>query len=338
MTRIDREALLLPVSDDAPAGPDLSYDPGREEIEQAFSASSEDVDWERTVGLIAAQAERTRDLWLAVYLARAGARMGRMEVVEDGLALLAGYLEHFWSSAHPTIAEYGIEGRKGACESLVRIGEFLAHFRRVPLIDHPRLGRFSGVDFERFASEGVGAEGYGQFRAALADTPIEQISEELQRLLRLRASVAHADAILSAEADQVGQTGTNFTSTYEVIDSLVAAVRPFVLQDEAPEEIAGAGAQDGVAGSPRHGASVVATGFSGRIETRADVARALDAVIEYYSRAEPSSPIPVALGRIKGWITMDFISLLNDISPGSRTEALSVLQARVDEGGNTEFM
>jgi type VI secretion system protein ImpA len=288
--------------------------------------------------LIATQAERTRDLWLAVYLARAGARAGRMEVVEDGLHLLAGYLEHFWDSAHPTIEEYGIEGRKGACESLVRIGEFLAHFRRIPLIDHPRLGRFSGADFERYAAEGTAADGYGQFRAALADTPVERVVEQLSRLDRLRDLVSRADAVLSAEAERVGQTGTNFTSTYEALDSVSAAVRPFALQDDAP----GGAAENGEdrASVPSSGPSGPnsGSGFTGRIETRADVARTLDAVIEYYGRAEPSSPIPIALGRIKGWITMDFVSLLNDISPGSRIEALSVLQARVDEGGGTDFM
>ncbi|QNE32485.1 type VI secretion system protein TssA [Sphingomonas sp. NBWT7] len=336
MTRIDHEALLLPVSEEAPAGPDLSYDPVREEIEQAFAASSDDVDWDATVRLIAAQAARTRDLWLAVYLARAGARLGRMEVVDDGFALLAGYFEHFWNSVHPTTEEYGIEGRKGACESLARIGEFLAHFRRVPLIEHPRLGRFSGADFERFAAEGAGAEGYGQFRAALADTPIERITEELGRLGGIRESLKRADAILSAEAEQVGQTGTNFSSTYDAIDAIVSAVRPFALQNDAADPASNTGESSGnFAGGKT---SVAPAGSSGRIESRADVARALDAVIEYYTRAEPSSPIPVALGRIKGWITMDFISLLNDISPGSRSEALSVLQARADESGDTDLM
>lgn len=330
MLRIDHEALLAPVSEDAPAGPDLSYDPGREAIEQAFVGSGEEVDWDATAGLIVDQAARTRDLWLGVYLARAGARGGRLEVVEDGLTLLAGYLEHFWDSAHPTVEEYGVEGRKGACESLVRIGEFLAHFRRVPLIEHPRLGRFSGVDFELYAAEGASAEGYGQFRAALADTPIDQIEAQVARLGRLRALVARADAVLSEQAVLVGQTGTNFTSTYDAIDALLAAIRSFAAAEE-PAVTAEEGGDMAVAAKP-------ATGMSGRIDSRADVARALDAVIEYYGRAEPSSPVPVALGRIKGWITMDFMSILEDIAPGSRSEASSVLRSRAESQGSSDLM
>lgn len=329
MLRIDHEALLTPVSEHDPAGPDLTYDPSREAIEQAFASTGEEADWDATADLIINQAARTRDLWLAVYLARAGARGGRLEVVENGLALLAGYLEQFWSSVHPTLEEYGVEGRKGACESLVRVGEFLAHLRRVPLVSHPRLGSYSGADCELYAAEGASAEGYGQFRAALADTPVDQIEEQVERLERLRTLIARADAVLSEQAALVGQTGTNFTTTYEAIDALLAGVRSFAA---VPEPVAASAeiSSDAVITKP--------VGISERIESRGDVARALDAVIEYYGRAEPSSPVPVALGRIKGWITMDFMSILEDIAPGSRSEASSVLRSRAENGSGSDLM
>ncbi len=330
---VDIETLLQPVSDDAPAGPDMSYDAARETIEQAFSEPPDMVDWDATIAAIVAQMTRTRDLWLAVYLARAGARAGRLELVDDALALLAGYLERFWDSAHPTLADYGVEGRRGACESLVRIGEFLGPLRRAPLIDHPRLGSFSGADFERFAVEGPAAEGYGQFRAALADTPVDQVGEQRDRLQRIRASIERADAVLSEEAQRVGQTGNNFTATYDAIDSIVDALRPFVAADERSAPPAGdSSANQPVGERPSNEIK------SGRITSRADVARSIDAIIDYYAGSEPSSPIPIALVRIKGWITMDFVSILNDIAPGSRTEALSVLQSREEAGGDSDLM
>lgn len=330
---IDHETLLRPVSDDAPAGPDLSYDPGREAIEQAFASPAEEVDWDATIAAIVAQMERTRDLWLAVYLARAGARAGRLAVVEDGLTLLAGYLERFWDSVHPAIEDYGVEGRRGACESLVRIGEFLAPLRRVPLIDHPRLGGFSGGDFERFAVEGPAADGYGQFRAALADTPVEQVAERRDRLERVRAAVRRADTVLSDQAERVGQTGNNFTATYDAIDSIVDAMRPFVAQTAVPDENADDGTEDS-----RTNPATSFAGVPGRIASREDVTRAIDSIVDYYARSEPSSPIPVALVRIKGWVAMDFVSILNDIAPGSLTEALSVLRSRNETGGSPDMM
>lgn len=325
---MDAAALLTPVAPDAPAGPDLSYDPGRQAIEQAFDGPADEAEWDRTIAMIEAQARQTRDVWLAVYLMRAGARAGDLSVVEAGAQLLAGLFEEFWADAHPTLDEYGIEGRKGACESLVRIGEFLAPLGRVPLVVHPRLGSFSGGDFARFAEEGAAADGYGQFRAALADTPVEQVAEVNDRFRRIEAALQRADTILSEQAELVGQTGTNFRPTYEAIEAIVHAITPFVRQGAEPEPARAAteAPAENVGGAP------------GRIQSREDVARALDAVIDYYARVEPSSPIPVALARVKGWITMDFVAILADIAPGSLGEATAVLRARADVTGSSDMM
>ncbi len=80
------------------------------------------------------------------------------------------------------------------------------------------------------------------------------------------------------------------------------------------------------------------SGGVGRIQSREDVARALDAVIDYYGRVEPSSPIPVALGRVKGWITMDFMAILADIAPGSVSDATAVLRARAEAEASADLM
>jgi len=329
------DAVLAPVSADQPAGPDLSYDGDRQAIEDAFARAADEVDWGETVALIAAQAERTRDAWLPVYLARAGARAGDLDAVADAALLLAEWFERFWDTVHPTLEEYGVEGRKGACESLVRIGEFLGPLRRTPLVEHPRLGRFTGADFERFAAEGAEAAGYGQFRAAVADLPQERLDQVLATLKAIADALARADAVLSEQASLVGQTGTNFTPTFDALDEIAAAVRPYASVDDVDGQV------DTVVDTTRDMAgegppSSVST--SGRVNNRGDVARALDAVIDYYQRHEPSSPIPVALGRIKGWIAMDFLAILNDVAPGALGEAAGVLKSRAESIDSSDMM
>lgn len=321
------EALLAPVAGDDPAGRDLSYDPGRQAIEAVFEAPSEENDWPRVVAMIESQARVTRDVWLAVYLTRAGAYAGDLVTVEAGATLLAGLFEELWETAHPSLDEYGIEGRKGACESLARIGEFLAPLRRVPLLNHARLGSFSGGDFERFVDGAAAEEGYGQFRAALADTPVDHLGEALAQLQRIRAALSRADAVLSEKAQVEGQTGTNFARTYEVIDALIAAVAKYTVAADARDDPSATNGERIGADVGEHSAS---PGSVGRIRTREDVARAIDAIAEYYSLAEPSSPVPVALSRIRRWIAMDFVAILEDIAPGSLSEATNVLTARAD--------
>lgn len=330
------EALVTPFAPDNPAGPDLSYDSGRQVIEGVFDAPGEESDWPRVIAMIEAQARATRDVWLAIYLARAGAYAGDLQVVEDGAELLAGLFEQLWDTVHPALDDYGIEGRKGACESLVRIGEFLAPLRRVPLLRHLRLGEYSGGDFERFARDGAGEEGYGQFRAALADTSAEHLSEIRAQLERIRGAIGRADAVLSDRAQAQGQTGTNFESSYAVLDALIGAVGTYIappVPGAADMQGAAMSVDDG--GRPVDAVAGAGGGAPGRIHSRDDVARSIDAIIDYFSRVEPSSPIPVALLRIKGWLAMDFVAILNDIAPNSVSEATNILKARAEQANNS---
>jgi type VI secretion system protein ImpA len=326
---MDLEELLAPVSEEEPAGPDLAYDPERATIEQAFESSvsidtsgeateAAEIDWRPVIGMIEQQSARTKDVWLAVYLCRAGARSGQLTLVETGAKYLAGLLDTYWESVHPQLEEYGFQGRKGPCESLARRTEFLGPLERTPLLEHPRLGRFSGGDFERFRATAEGAEGYGLFRAALADTPDETLMAIVGRLEAITDAIRRADSVLTAHADD--DTGANFQPTYELLAQMKKAVQSFTSAPAAPEPEAAA-AGDAPAGAPASDGPRIA----GRVESREDVIKALDAIADYYRRREPASPVPVALQRAREWVNLDFLSLIEDIAPTALDEAKRVL-------------
>jgi len=321
------EALLVPIDGESPAGPDLAYESKRQEIEQAFDAAAaiapgenDPTDWRHVIRLIMEQGERTRDVWLPVYLARAGARANRLESVELGCQYLAGLFDNFWPTMHPTLEEYGFQGRTGACESLVRIAEFLGPLQRMSFVEHPRLGKFSGDDLERFSREGEAADNYGLFRAAIDDIAPQDLLATIARLDAIRDSIMRVDAVLSAQAN--GDTGTNFTPTYAVIDSIRGALAQF-----GPAQAADAVRENQT--TPQAAGKTVARPGSApppaAIESRDDVLKALDAVVDYYRRREPGSPVPVAIARAKGWVDKDFLTVLEDIAPESLGEAKRVL-------------
>lgn len=321
---IDLESLTAPVSDDSPAGPDLSYESSRQEIEGAFERAAageegaEDIDWRETIRLIEDEAGRTRDIWLAIYMMRAGARAGRLEVVEDGANLLAGLCENLWDSVHPELEDYGFQGRKGPCESLTKIGEFINPLRRTVLVEHPRLGRYSGADFDRFRENGSSEDGYGMFKALLEATPDEDLQAVVDRLGGIADSIRRADAVMTARAD--GDTSTNFQPTYDAIGLLRQSVSSFMRSPgAAPDE---AGAADALADASAGGGG---TDYSGTISSRSDVIRALDAIAQYYKHKEPGSPVPFALRRARDWVSLDFLQVLEDIAPNSLDEAKRVL-------------
>lgn len=336
----DLEALLEPVSEDAPAGEDLSYDSSRYELEQAFESSVsidatgaeavvEEIDWRRIIASIEEQFARSKDIWLAVYLCRAGARSGSLETVEAGAQALAELFERYWDTVHPTLDELGLPGRKAPCDALARRAEFLGPLERTPLIVHPRLGSYSGADLERFRSQGSDADGYGMFRAALEDLSTDALAEALARVERIEDGIRRADRVFMDNAG--GEPSPNYGPTYETLTTLKRALQAFIpgAATEAEEASDGAGAYgaDGGGGSSGGGGRL-----SGRIESREDVMAALDAIGDYYRRREPGSPVPVVLDRAKAWVNLDFLSVLRDIAPEALEQAKTVLSRRASEG------
>jgi len=327
------DTLLRPISEASPAGADLTYDEQRQAIVRAFDTSAsgepqsgDEIDWQQILREVEAQCELTRDIWLPVYMARAGARAGNLEAVERGALYLAALCETYWETMHPQIEDGDFQERRSACESLTSIGGFIGPLRRIPLLEHPRFGRFSGADIEDFARDGDGAEGYGMFRSALDEADAEEVAATAERLGRIREALVRVDVALCEYGGGAG--GVSFQPLYAVLDSVRSGLSAFTgLQ---PVDAASAEEQDRT-GAPGGTAEAARVGLPGRIDSRADVIRALDAAIDYYRRREPASPVPVALSRAKSWVEMDFLAILEDIAPESLGDARRVLTSQRGE-------
>ena len=333
---LDIDSLVAPLSDEdgERAGPDLGYSNERADIEAPFQLDAnggevEERAWRDSIKAIRGQAAETRDLWLAVYLTRAGAKVGDLQIVADGTALLAGLLEELWEDVHPTLDEADFVGRKTPCDSLTKIREFLAPLKRATVFEH-RQGKVTGEDMERFAAEGARADGYAQFRAAItANDPdraaeiAEAFATTVARFDAIRDAIRRADQVLVANAGS--DTGTNFQPTYDLLATLRGAVAPYAgLEEDEP-----AGAEDMMASTTGEGAAA-GPSLSGRVNSREDVVRAIDAIADYYKAREPGSPVPVLLKRARNWVTMDFLELLDDLAPESLAEARRVLVSKAD--------
>jgi type VI secretion system ImpA family protein len=328
---VDVASLLEPVSAESAAGDDLSYSSERHEIEQAFEADASaagagsPIDWRKIVVLIEEQSKQTKDVWLAVYLMRCGIKLGKISVVADGADMLVGLLEQYWDNVHPSLEEYDFRGRKSPCEVLTKFGLFLSPFQNMILVSHNRWGDFSGADIDAFAKEAEGREGFGMFCSAMAETPVEDIRDIALCLQRIRDAVNKVDVILMDNAGD--DTGVDFKPTYEMLDSQIKSMARFIglslgaepedqdLQEDGEERV----------DSTDSGAAVKSISS---VESRDDVIRALEAVAEYYRRKEPGSPVAAMIMRARGWVNLDFISIMRDLAPGSLDEVERVLVTR----------
>jgi type VI secretion system protein ImpA len=329
---IDLETLLAPVSDEDPAGPDLAYDPQRHRIEQAFDTSVSidasgiveqrgDTDWRQLLDTIATLATRTKDLWLGVYFCRAAAESGRLDQVELGVAFVAGLIDRYWDAVHPRLDEYGVEARKSAFDALASVPAFAGPLRRIVYADHARLGRITGEDIARFHRGGEGEEGYGMFRAMLAEAEIRAaLTEGAAAVERIEATIHAIDERLMANAG--ARNATDFSALYEALSTQRIALRSFV-PAEAEIDLP---IEEGVDGAEAEQGGVQPVG--GTVRNRDDVARVLDLVLDYYRRHEPSSPVPMLVERARGWIGLDFMAVLEDIAPSALVDAQAILRMR----------
>src|SRR5437763_4508133 len=114
MAESDLETLLAPLSADAPCGPDLEYDPAFQAMLEAGAGKperqygekvylAEPPDWPVVHEHAAQLAARTRDLRVAVWLARSGARLRGLAGLVDGLRLVQGLVERHWPHVHPPL-------------------------------------------------------------------------------------------------------------------------------------------------------------------------------------------------------------------------------------------
>ncbi|MDB5437867.1 MAG: hypothetical protein JWM33_294 [Caulobacteraceae bacterium] len=324
---LDLDSILAPVSDDNPVGEDLAYDNGRQQLEQAFEVNEgeegEEKDWRPVFKLIEEQVGRTKDLWLPVYLARAGAKSGSLAMVELGAQGLAGLMERYWDTVHPQLEELGLPGRKSPCDSLASRGDFLIPLEKTVLIAHPRLGAFTGQDIERFRADQEAADGYGMFRATLEEIGDAGLLEVLSRIEAIDVALRQADKIFTDAA--AGDPSPNYANTYATLATIRQAVSSFLTTgtpDDAGEE-AGNEATSSAGGGG--GAKL-----SGKVQNRDDVIRALDAIADYYRRAEPGHPIQQLTQRARHWVNLDFMALMKEIAPDGVRDAERILN-RQDE-------
>lgn len=359
---LDVAALLAPLSEDAPAGANLEYDAEFIELgtaaqrkpDQQFGdvkVAGEEPDWEdvqrRALGVL----ERTRDLRAAMILAQAIVRNEGYTGFRDLLALVSGYLADLWGPLHPQLDpddDNDPTMRVNLLSTLCNVGAVLKPLREAPVARSRMFGVASlqmvaEIETAAAAPAGDGDENRpkGPSRADLdaicMDCPWEELAEihdaiaECQRLAR---------QIESTMTDQVGAShAIDMSPLSAVLKEAMAVSEPYYQRRQAeaaaaaPPEVAAEGeapVAEAVPGAAPAAAAAPVRVVQAGVHSRADALRAIDEIIKYFQDNEPTSPVPILLGRARRWMSMDFMSLLGDIAPDAAREVERL------KGGSTE--
>jgi type VI secretion system protein ImpA len=333
MAQYNLESLLTPIGDDAPAGDDLEYDPEFLALERAAALkaeravgknvkAAEEPDWDKVAELAEAVLGRSKDLRAAIHLTTAWMRTSGMPGWAAGLALTRGLLEHFWDTVHPQLDADDDNDPTTRVNSVVPLGDLqgvLGYFRTTPFVQSPRLGRFSLRDLRIANGTLKVAPTEGEPDATMTEIEaccMDCVESELVAVTAaIGESLEHAKAIDGIFNDRVGSAGPDFKNLLSDIYELKKFLDPQLarrIPTENPAE-----ADGGVEGAAGVG---VPAAPAGAIAGPQDVMRRLDELCDYYTRCEPSSPVPLLLRRAQRLVGMDFMDLLKDLAPGGISE------------------
>jgi type VI secretion system protein ImpA len=243
----------------------------------------------------------------------------------DGLLLIQGLIEKYWDSVHPQLDPDDNNDpleRVNIISSLTTpMGtfgdplQFLKRLRLAPLSDSSQMGVIRMVDVERAAS-GVVVEGEptlsaSQIQGGLTGTPPDKLQFVYEAVIASEVAVKDLDNLFTKA---VGSSkAVAFDALSGTLKEMQKALAPYASKTAGPADAgAAAGSAEGEAGAA--GGTAV-QGISGAIRSREDVTRVLDQICEFFARTEPSSPVPLLLQRARRLVNLNFVELLNDLSP-----------------------
>jgi type VI secretion system protein ImpA len=322
MNALPVEDLLASLGDDAPCGADLEYDPAflaleeaaRGKPEQQFGdtvIAAQEPDWRAVFENASDLARRTRDVRVAVMLARSGARLHGAAAYASALSLTAGLLDRHWDHVFPLLdaddnndptmrlnalaplvdADGGLADLRAAA---IGSGRGALTVRQVELA----LGKAEPLPDETVMSPDGIVQGLQAAEAQAAGT--------LAALQQLQAEVARIESLL---IDKVGGAqGPELRPLRVIAQALANAASQAEGGDTALADAAGAE----TGGSATAGA---VRGAPGTLVTREDVMRSLDRACDWLERHEPTNPAPLLIRRAQRLMGKNFLEIIRDLAP-----------------------
>lgn len=348
---IDMEELLGEISSEQPSGEDLEYDAQFGEMERAAEPKPEQQfgdtiipgegpEWKQVLKHTQSLFGRTKDLRVSVFFAQATLAVHGLPAFIQSVALLRAQLEKFWDTIHPQLdpdddndPTIRVNTLAMLCDSETTLGLL----RATPLVASRSVGKFCYRDVliaqgELSAPAGTEAADMAVIGAAFQDVEVSEIQTLSGQLDELLENVKQIESFVT---DQVGVgNATSLEPLRAMIRDIQSvyrdqlAKRGVATESDTTDEVGdGSGAGERSAGGEAR--------LSGQISSREDVVRALDKLMEYYQRHEPSSPLPLLFTRARRLANADFLTIIQDIAPDGIDQA-RLIGGRSGSGNDEE--
>lgn len=349
---IDRQVLLLPISDGMPAGEPMQLTAEFLQIDEARRGDDPNLpagiwqrelkaaDWDQVIGLCAdVLTKRSKDLQVAGWMIEALAHRHGGDGLAAGFDLVTGLCERFWDDLHPQLDEDGPVSRIAAIGWLNE--KIPAIIRQLPITTSNNAGTsFSWANYVnarrlealrmRDVRQAEKAEARGAVRLMSIESAIEATPEDFYRDVRdsldaARAAVVRCEAVFD---DRCGASALSLGEIRKVVDEIggfagavLSQRRVTTVSDPAPEADPATPddkrPDDGPEADPA-AAPNERRAASHAIRSREEAYRLLSEVADYLHRTEPHSPTPYLLERAVQWGRMPLHQLVLEMSRGRK--------------------
>jgi len=324
--------LLAAISATSPCGEDLEYDADFLHLERAAQGQpersmgdsilpAEPPDWrsiqQQSLDLLA----RSKDLRITHFLVQSTLALEGLPGLATSLELIDGLLRDYWADLHPrldadddndpTVRINALAGL--ACDTtigLLREAQLTRSRTFGPVTVRAAL---NAAGLQHFSGESLGSD---HLAGALQDSDPEHLEAIRSALSTARSA---AEAIEKQVSEHVGSaSGVDLTALKQPLRLALQVLGQHAphTSDSPADEPADAPASE--AGNAP--VAPAATRISGEINSREDVLRSLDRLLAYYSRHEPSSPLPVLLNRAKHLVNADFAAIVRNLIPDGMSQ------------------
>lgn len=344
----DLEKLLQPIQEDSPAGEDLEYDPEFAEMEKASVGTDDQefgdtkiegqpANWSLVRKLAVRLLQKSKDIRVAGYLAEAELRSRGLEGLRDGLVVINHIVTDFWEAHFPQLDPDDDNDptiRLNALARLTSTGGLLRQLRITAMVRSRSAGVLTWTDCAIARGEIPVPEGMDDPpNQRKMDAVVESCDRDEMR--RWSESVTESLELLSkieeGFAIQVGAINSpEFDPLRKELESISKIYRSWAKQleegsSDSPPEQEATTTEESSSGSVVSSRPVQAVAFgSGYPSNREEVLVALDKIVDWFEKNEPSSPIPMLLRRAKRLSGMSFLEVLKDISPDGLSQAILV--------------
>ncbi len=330
MPIIDIDALLVPISEEAPSGENLEYagiaelerlstgSPGKLDPDTREMVGAEEPEWRKVRVAALELFSQTKDLRAAVILTRALIALEGLPGLSAGLELVKRLCNDFWDTVYPPLdAEMDNDPleRLNALTNLDDAEGLLRSLRSTRILESRQVGSYTFRDLDIMVGRITPPEGAQVPNMALFEAAWRTGSEEAnaQRREAVEASLAACNDILRLFREKTNDTPTldglrqSLKRLAELYAQLVGEAEPETEQVSAD----GTGASPSPAGG---GAFAV-----GAIASRVDAVKTLQQVAAFVRKSEPSSPAPMFIDRAVKLLQADFATIVRELMPDSKS-------------------